>query len=185
MSNEIQLGAGANVSLTANNPLLKEIIVGFGWNLVPSNGPVSELVPSAIMCDASGKAVSDEHFVFFNQLSTPDGAVEYIVGEDKEQIDVDLSLIPENLSKIVFVVYVDPDVRKPGNFGSVRGAYIRVADRSNSGIAKFEIKQADHEVTAMVFGEIYKHNGAWKFRAVGQGYSTGLTGVAKDYGVEI
>jgi len=185
MSGVINLESGANISLTANNPLLKEILIGFGWSLVASNAPLTELVPSAIMVGANGKAVSDEHFVFFNQLGTPDGAVNYVSGEDKEQIEVNLSLIPEEVTKIVFVVYADPDIRKPGNFGSVRGAYIRVADREDSSIARYDINQTDIEVTAMVFGEIYKHNGAWKFRAVGQGYSTGLAGVAKDFGVNI
>jgi len=181
----IKLESGANVSLTANSPLLKEIIVGFGWNIISSNGPVVELVPSAIMCDANGAAVSDEHVVFFNQLATPDDAVRYVTKDDKEQIEVNLSRIPEDVKKIALIVYVDPDIRKPGNFGSVRNAYVRVADREDNDIVRYDIPQADIEVTAMVFGEIYNHNGQWKFRAVGQGYKTGLLGVAKDFKVNV
>jgi tellurium resistance protein TerD len=179
------LEAGANVSLTAINPLLKNIVVGFGWNLIPSNGPMEELVPSAIMCDANGKAVSDEHFVFFNQLGTPDGSVTYVTGEDKEQIEVDLSLIPDAVEKIVFVVYIDPDIRKPGNFGAVREAYIQITDRENNGIVRYEVTQPNMDVNALIFGELYRYKGQWKFRAVGQGYSTGIVGVAKDFGVTV
>lgn len=185
MAGAINLEAGANISLTSSNPLLKNIIVGFGWSLVASNSPLTELVPSAIMCDSNNRAVSDEHFVFFNQLSSPEGALTYVSGEDQEQIEVDLSLIPEVVEKIVFVVYADPDVRKPGNFGSVRSPYIHIADRDETDIVRYDIHQATTEVTAMVFGEIYRYKGQWKFRAVGQGYVTGLAGVAKDFGVAL
>jgi tellurium resistance protein TerD len=83
----------------------------------------------------------------------------------------------------VFVVYADPDVRNPGNFSSVRDAYIRIADKDNTELARFNLPQSNSSSTAMIFGEIYKHNNEWKFRAVGQGYSSGLQGVAKDFQV--
>jgi tellurium resistance protein TerD len=85
--------------------------------------------------------------------------------------------------KVVFVVYVDPDVRKPGSFDSVRDAYIRVADKDNTELARFTLPPQNTTSTAMIFGEIYKHNNEWKFRAVGQGYSAGIVGVAKDFQV--
>lgn len=181
----VTLQAGANVSLTKNNPLLSELVVGFGWDVISSNGPQVDLVPSAIVANSANEAISDEHFVFFNQLSTPDDAVRYVEGDDAEQVELSLSLIPDNVDKIAFVVYVDPDVRKPGNFGSVRNAYIRVADRDNSEIVRFNVPNPDLSITAMIFGEIYKHNGEWKFRAVGQGYKTGLVGVARDFKVAL
>lgn len=180
------LTAGANISLTAGNPLLSDIIVGFGWNIVQPSGPQIDLVPSAIMTNKDNVALSDEHFVFFNQLSSPDDAVRYVEGDDVEQIELSLRLLSQTpAEKVVFVVYVDPDVRNPGNFGAVRNAYIRIADKDNTEIVRFELPQKDATETALIFGEIYKHKTEWKFRAIGQGYTSGLQGVAKDYNVEL
>jgi len=179
----VNLQAGANISLTKTNPLLEDVVVGFGWNLVNSNGLQPELVPSAIITDASNEALSDDHFVFFNQLATPDDSVRYVEGDDSEQIEVNLSAIPAEVAKLVFVVYVDPDLRKPGNFGSVRDAYIRLADRQDNEIVRFDLPNPDLSITAMIFGELYRYQQEWKFRAIGQGYKTGLAGVAKDYKV--
>ena len=180
----VLLQAGANVSLTGNNPLLSDIIVGFGWNIIQPGGPEVDLVPSAIVATKEGTALSDDHFVFFNQLSTPDDAVRYVEGDDIEQVELSLSLLGQTpAEKVVFVVYSDPDVRNPGDFSSVRDAYIRIADKDNTELARFNLPQSNSNVTAMIFGEIYKHNGTWKFRAVGQGYSSGLQGVAKDFKV--
>lgn len=180
----VLLQAGANVSLTGNNPLLSDLIVGFGWNIVQSSGPRVDLVPSAIITNKGNIALSDDHFIFFNQLSTPDDAVRYVEGGDAEQVELSLKLLNKTpAEKVVFVVYADPDVRNPGNFSSVREAYIRIADKDNTEIARFNLPQSNSSVTAMIFGEIYKHNNEWKFRAVGQGYSSGLEGVAKDFQV--
>lgn len=182
----VNLIAGANVALNANNPLLKNIIVGFGWNILKGNGPIAELVPTAILCDENDKAISDDDFIFFNQLETVSGSVTYVQGNDIDQIEIDLSLIPAAVKKIVFIVFVDPDVRKPGNFGAVKHAYIRVADRDNVDIARHDIQDSNsYDITAMVFGEIYRYKDAWKFRAVSQGYETGIVGVAKNFGVDI
>lgn len=180
----VSLQAGSNISLTKNNPVLSDLVIGFGWDIMQPQGPQIDLVPSAIIANKENIALSDDHFIFFNQLSTPDDAVRYVVGNDKEQIELSLKLLGQTKAeKVVFVVYVDPDVRKPGNFGSVRNAYIRIADKDNTEIVRFDLDQKDNTVTAMIFGEIYKYNTEWKFRAIGQGYSTGLAGVAKDYKV--
>lgn len=165
--------------------MLGTVVVGFGWRVIAGKGPATELVPSAVVCNAEGVALSDEHLVFFNQLATPDGTVRYVEG-DEEQLEVDLAAVPETVAKIVFVVYADPDLRQPGNFGVVRGAYVRVCDRSGTEIVRYDIDEGtDVEVTAMIFAELYRHKGAWKVRAIGQGYSTGLKGVASDFGVAI
>lgn len=185
MSQATRIESGSNVSITAENPLLKELVVGFGWNIITSHGPDVELVPSAIMCNKDGVAISDDHMIFFNQLATSDGSVQYVSGDDTEQLDINLSLVPEAVEKIVFIVYVDPDIRKPGTFGSVRNPYIHVADRENNDIVRFDLGQVDMNVTAMIFGELYRYKGQWKFRAIGQGYPTGLAGVAKDYKVAL
>jgi len=181
-----KLMAGGNVFLTKENPNIHEVVAGFGWNIRGGSGPVTEVVPSAILCDASGKAIAPDSLIFFNQIQSDDGSVNYVSNGDKEQIEVALSEVPESVAKIVFVVYIDPDVRKPGNFSSVREAYIRIADTAGTELTRFEVpNDSNVEITAMVFGELYRHSGGWKFRAVGQGYSTGLSGVAKDFGVLI
>jgi len=181
----VKLIRGSNTSLSELIPTLGTVLVGFGWNVVESRGPAVELVPSAILCGSSGHALSDDHLVFFNQLVSPDGAVQY-VQDDAEQIEVDLSAVPAAVNKIVFVVYADPDLRKPGNFGAVRSAYVRVCDRSGGELIRYDIEEgAGLDITAMVFAELYRHNGAWKMRAIGQGYSTGLQGVADDFGVRV
>ncbi|MEO9220271.1 MAG: TerD family protein [Mycobacteriaceae bacterium] len=181
----VKLIRGSNTSLSALMPTLGTVVVGFGWNVVQSRGPAVELVPSAILCGASGQALSDEHLVFFNQLVSPDGAVQYVEG-DVEQLEVDLAAVPAEVAKIVFVVYADPDLRKPGSFGAVRSAYVRVCDRSGAEAIRYDIEEgAGLDITAMVFAELYRHSGAWKVRAIGQGYSTGLQGVADDFGVRI
>jgi tellurium resistance protein TerD len=133
---------GSNASLTAENPDLRKILVGFGWSLIPSRGPQAELVPLAIMCGHDGRALSDEHLVFFNQLTSPEGGLEFVESDDVEQIDVDLDNVPEAVRKIVFVVYVDPDLRGPGTFASVKHSYIRLANESSRELIRFDIPAA-------------------------------------------
>lgn len=181
----VTLIRGSNTSLSELIPTLGTVVVGFGWNVVQSRGPAVELVASAILCGTSGRALSDEHLVFFNQLTSPDGAVQY-VQDDAEQIEVDLSAVPADVAKIAFVVYADPDLRRPGNFGAVRKAYVRVCDRSGTELIRYDIEEGSGlDITAMVFAELYRHSGTWKMRAIGQGYSTGLQGVADDFDVRI
>ncbi|MFQ4148067.1 TerD family protein [Arthrobacter sp. LAPM80] len=178
------LVAGANAALTAENPGLGHVVVGMGWDTIPSRGPQAELVPFALMCDAGGQAVSNDHLVFFNQLVSADASATFIGDGDMEQIDVELAQVPAEISKIIFLAYADPEFRGPGNFASVRSAHIRVATAENRELVRFDISVAGLEsVTAMIFGELYRHRDDWKFRALGQGYSTGLAGVAKDYGI--
>jgi tellurium resistance protein TerD len=178
--------AGANAALTAENPGLTELLVGFGWESIPSRGPQAELVPLAILCDSAGKSLSNDHLVFFNQLVSQDGSVAFTDDRDTEEIDVDLSRVPAEVAKIVFVVYVDPDVRGAGNFSAVRSAYVRVATRDNRELVRFTLPDGEaRSVDVLMFGELYRYRDDWKFRALGQGYSTGLRGVAADFGIDL
>jgi tellurium resistance protein TerD len=174
--------AGSNAALTAENPGLGKVLLGIGWDTVPSRGPQSEPVPMAIMCGPDGHAVSDEHLVFFNQIASPEGSVAFAGTEDQEQIDVDLARVPEAVSKIAVLVYIDPDVRGPGTFAAVRNAYLRVADERNRELLRFNVPPMNMDkINAMILGELYRHAGGWKFRALGQGYETGLAAVAADF----
>lgn len=181
-----KLTAGGNVFLTKENPNLRDVVAGFGWNVIKGNGPVTEVVPSAILCGKDGKAITDDSLIFFNQIQSPEGSVNYVSNDDKEQIEVALNEVPESVAKIVFVVYVDPDIRKPGSFAAVREAYVHISEANGHELIRFDVpNDSNVNVTAMVFGELYRYQDGWKFRAVGQGYSSGLAGVAKDFGVEI
>jgi tellurium resistance protein TerD len=186
--------AGANASLTAENPHLNRLVVGLGWSVVASKGPQAEPVAAAILCARDGSALSNEHMVFFNQIASPEGSVGYstedsgafLGEEDQEQIDVDLPGVPEDVAKICFVVYIDPELRGPGTFSTVRDAYIRVANTDNFEFLRFDVPTSTAtNINAMVFGELYRHASGWKFRAIGQGYSTGLRGVAADFRVAL
>ena len=180
------LVAGANAALTAENPGLDHVVVGMGWDTIPSNVPQVELVPFALMCNTDGRALSNNHLVFFNQLVSADASMTFIGDSDQEQIDVLLNQVPEEVAKIVFLAYVDPEVRGQGTFASVRSSHIRVANAQNRELVRFDIAALQlANVTAMIFGELYRHRSDWKFRALGQGYSTGLAGVAKDYGISL
>lgn len=182
----VKLQAGANVPLTKENPHLDRLVVGFGWRVIQPRGPQIELVPAAILTDGQDQAISEDHFVFFNQLASPEGSVAYVDSGDQEQVELTLSQVPDTVQKIFFIVYVNPDIRVPGSFQAVKSAYVRVADDKGLELLRFELPtDLGSEVTAMIFGSVYRHSGEWKFRAIGQGYSTGIEGVAKDFGVTV
>jgi tellurium resistance protein TerD len=189
----ISLIKGGNISLTKEAPGLQKVVVGLGWDARTTDGQAFDLDASAIGCDADGRAVSDQHFVFFNNKQSPDGAIVHsgdnVTGEgagDDEQIVVDLSGAPAALARIVFPVSIYDAETRAQNFGQVRNAFIRVMDQaSNSEIARYDLSEDASTETAMVFGELYRNGAEWKFRAVGQGYSAGLAGIARDFGVNL
>ena len=189
----VSLSKGGNVSLTKIAPNLTNVMVGLGWDVRTTTGADFDLDASALLCGADGKVLSDQHFVFFNNLKSPDGSVEHTgdnltgAGEgDDEAINVDLTRVPAEVQKIVFPVSIyDADTRNQ-SFGQVVGAFIRVVDRSNnSELARYDLTEDASTETAMVFGELYRNAAEWKFRAIGQGYASGLGGIARDYGVRI
>ena len=189
----VSLVKGGNISLTKEAPGLQKVVVGLGWDARTTDGQPFDLDASAIGCDADGRAVSDQHFVFFNNKQSPDGAIVHsgdnVSGEgagDDEQLVVDLTGAPGGLARIVFPVSIYEAEPRNQNFGQVRNAYIRVMDQaSSSEIARYDLSEDASTETAMVFGELYRSGAEWKFRAVGQGYSAGLAGIARDFGVNI
>lgn len=189
----VSLTKGGNVSLTKEAPGLSAVDVGLGWDANSFSGGEFDLDASVIMLKADGKALSDAHFVFFNNLKSPDGSVEHTgdntTGEgdgDDELIKVSLSVVPPDVDKIVFPVSIyDADARGQ-NFGMVRNAYIRVMNQAGGAeIARYDLSEDASTETAMVFGELYRNGAEWKFRAVGQGYASGLRGIAQDFGVNV
>ncbi|MFE9454346.1 TerD family protein [Streptomyces sp. NPDC006739] len=184
----VSLTKGGNVSLSKQAPGLTAVTVGLGWQANTGY----ELDASALLCDQSGKVLSDEHFVFFNNLTSPDGSVRHSgggrpVGEDDQQIQVELARVPSGVEKIVFLVSLYEAGSRGQSFGQVHRAHIRVLDQdSGTELARYNLASGglSHE-TALVFGELYRHGAEWKFRAVGQGYASGLAGIATDYGVDV
>jgi tellurium resistance protein TerD len=189
----VSLTKGGNVSLSKQAPGLTAVIVGLGWDPRTTTGAEFDLDASAIMLDTSGRVLSDGHFVFFNNLMSPDGSVEHMgdnltgAGEgDDEQIKVSLTSVPAEVGKIVFPVSIYEADQRQLNFGQVRNAFIRIVNQAdNTEIARYDLTEDASTETAMVFGEIYRNVGEWKFRAVGQGYASGLKGIAQDFGVNV
>jgi tellurium resistance protein TerD len=187
----VNLTKGGNVSLTKQAPGLTAVVVGLGWDARTTDGKAFDLDASAIICNAEGKALSDSHFVFFNNMKSPDGSVEHTgdnkTGEgegDDEQLKVNLSGLPAEAARIVFPVSIYESDSSGQTFGQVRNAFIRIVNQAdNSELARYDLSEDASTETAMVFGELYRGTDEWKFRAVGQGYSSGLAGIARDFGV--
>ncbi|MGW6036748.1 TerD family protein [Gordonia terrae] len=189
----VSLSKGGNVSLSKEAPGLTAVSVGLGWDIRTTTGTDFDLDASAIALGTDKKVVSDQHFVFFNNLRSPDGSIEHtgdnLTGEgegDDEVIKVDLAGVPPNIDSIVFPVSIyDADARSQ-SFGQVRNAFIRVVNQAGGAeIARYDLSEDASTETAMVFGELYRHGSEWKFRAVGQGYASGLSCISLDFGVNV
>ncbi|GAA1911905.1 TerD family protein [Streptantibioticus ferralitis] len=189
----VSLSKGGNVSLTKEAPGLTALTVGLGWDVRTTTGSDFDLDASALLLDATGKVPSNGHFVFFNNLKSPDGSVEHagdnLTGEgdgDDESVRVNLAAVAPEVEKIVFPVSIYDGEARAQNFGQVRNAFIRVVDQADGKeLARFDLTEDASTETAMVFGELYRNGAEWKFRAIGQGYASGLAGIAGDYGVRL
>jgi tellurium resistance protein TerD len=189
----VSLSKGGNVSLTKEAPGLTAVLVGLGWDARTTSGADFDLDASALILGTSGKILSDSHFVFFNNLTSPDGSVEHtgdnLTGEgegDDEVIKVNLAGVAAEADRIVVTVSIYDAESRAQSFGQVRNAYIRVVNQAdNTELTRYDLSEDASTETAMIFGELYRNAGEWKFRAVGQGYSTGLAGIARDFGVNV
>ena len=179
----VSLQKGQKVSLTKDNAGLSKVIVGLGWDEVKRKSGFFSPKPQAIDCDASalalinGKLVYKEDVVYYGNLRHPTGTIEHMgdnltgAGEgDDEQIVVDLARIPAEYDKIVMVVNIYQAVQRNQHFGMIENAFIRLVNASNNTeMCKYSLTDDYSGKTAMIFGEIYRHNGEWKFNAIGQG----------------
>jgi len=189
----VNLTKGGNVSLSKEAPGLDSVLVGLGWDERSTDGDAFDLDASALMLGSNRKVLSDAHFIFFNSLNSPDGSVEHkgdnLDGSgdgDDEEIWVSLTQVPAEVDVIAFPVTIYDADSKGQNFGQVRNAYIRIVDRSNDKeLVRYDLAEDFSTETALVFGELYRNGDEWKFRAVGQGYTSGLAGIAKDFGVNV
>lgn len=189
----VSLSKGGNVSLTKEAPGLTEVVVGLGWDPRVTDGTEFDLDASVFILGDNGKVLNDGSFVFYNNKTSPDGNVVHQgdnrsgAGDgDDEQVNVNLAGFEAETKKLVFAVTIhDADARKQ-SFGQVSNAYIRVLNKADGKeIARYDLSEDASTETAMNFGELYNHNGEWKFKAIGQGYAGGLAALASSYGVNL
>jgi tellurium resistance protein TerD len=191
-SDEVSLSKGDEVSLSKRSRNLKNVTVGLGWHTRQTTGDDFDLDASAIGVGANGKVPNKDYFVFFNNLKSPDGAIEHtgddLVGsdgeDDDETINVDLQALAPNIGRIIFPVSIyDADARRQ-NFGQVRRAYIRIVDKDTGReLARYNLTEEASNDSAMIFGELIRNGRDWNFKAVGIPYASGLLGIAQDHGV--
>jgi tellurium resistance protein TerD len=188
----VTLAKGGNVSLSKAAPNLTQVTIGLGWDVRTTTGAPFDLDASALLCQG-GRVLGDEWFVFSNNLTSPDGSVKHtgdnLTGEgegDDESIIIDLSRVPVTVDKIVFPVSIHDADNRGQSFGQISNAFIRVVNQlDGQELARYDLSEDASTETAMIFGEVYRYGGEWKFRAVGQGYASGLRGIALDFGVNV
>lgn len=189
----ISLVKGANVSLSREEPGLNALVVGLGWDARSSHGDEFDLDASVFLLTEDGKVRAETDFIFYNYLKAADGSVEHTgdnrTGDgdgDDESIRVDLSRVPADVQKLAVVATIHLAEERRQNFGMVQNAFIRVVNATNDReIVRYDLSEDFSVETALIFGEIYRHSGDWKFRAVGQGHQGGLLHIARGFGVNL
>ena len=189
----ISLSKGGNVSLSKEAPGLKNILVGLGWDARATDGQDFDLDASAFLLKENGKVRDDKDFIFYNHLESADGSVAHtgdnLTGDgegDDESIKIALDQLPSAVQRVAVTVTIHEADQRKQNFGMVSNAFIRVVNQDNGKeIARFDLSEDMSTETAMIFGEIYRSGGEWKFKAVGQGFNGGLGPLARNYGVNV
>ncbi|MEC5163052.1 MULTISPECIES: TerD family protein [unclassified Janthinobacterium] len=187
----ISLQKGGNVNLSKEAPNLKKVVIGLGWDPRVTDGATFDLDGSAFLLKADGKVRGDSDFIFYNNLKSTDGSVTHTgdntsgAGEgDDERLVIDLEKVPAEIERITVGVTIHDAESRNQNFGMVGKAFIRCMDANGEKeIARYDLSEDGSTETAMVFGEVYRHNGEWKFKAIGQGFKGGLGPLARSYGV--
>lgn len=155
-----------------------------GWNIT---NPDCDVDVSAFLLNNTGKVIGDSWFVFYGQESSPDGSTVFFAnqGQNREMISIDFVKLNPAVSKIVFVLTINEALEKHLNFSMIKDAYIQITDASNTELVSFKMDEYYSNVTSMMIGEIYQHNGIWKFNAIGNGVSRDLAGLCELYGVQV
>lgn len=186
------LTRGGDVSLAKEEPGITRVVIGLGWEpQLGQEDAVLDLDSSAFLLRADGKVRDDTDFVFYNNLQSEDGSVEHagdtrtgITAVDEERLQVDLAHVPPEIERIAVAVSIHDADERHQNFGMVGRAHIRCLNADNEHeIARYELAGPMSTETSLVFGELHRSGGDWKFRAVGQGYHGGLAALARSYGV--
>ena len=189
----VSLQKGGNVSLEKVAPGMTKCLLGLGWDARSTDGADFDLDASVFMLTADGKVKSDSGFIFFNNLVSECKSVEHtgdnLTGEgdgDDEAVKVSLDKVPADITKIVVAVTIHEAEARKQNFGQVSNAFVRLVNATSSEeVARYDLSEDYSIETALIFGELYLHNGQWKFKAVGQGFEGGLAPLARQYGVHV
>jgi tellurium resistance protein TerD len=190
----VSLSKGQKVSLTKSNPGLKKIMVGLGWDVNQfDTGGEFDLDAAAFMLGENGKVSKSEDFVFYGNLKDPSGSVQSMgdnrTGEgegDDEQIKVDLTTVPANVSKIAFTCTIYEAEARRQNFGQVNNAFIRLCnEETGEELVRYDLTEDFSIETAVVLGELYRNGSEWKFNAIGSGYQGGLAALCGSFGVDV
>ena len=190
----VSLQKGQKVSLTKGNPGLSKVVVGLGWDVNQfDTGGDFDLDAAAFLLADNGKVSAQGDFVFFGNLEHSSGSVRHLgdnltgAGEgDDEQIKIDLSLVPANITKIAFTVTIYEAEQRRQNFGQVNNAFIRIYNETNGEeLLRYDLGEDFSIETAAVFGELYKNGDEWKFNAIGSGYQGGLAALCANFCVEV
>ncbi len=173
---------GSNVALADLSDDVGSVIVSLGWASPTGEGDADV---SVLLLDANGKVRSDSDFYFYNHPVAADGSVQLLgktptADGSEDRISFDLTAVPSGIDRIVVAASRYGEAR----FGELEDVRITLADAAGEGLLRFAVDDAG-SVTAVIFGELYRRGEGWKFRAVGQGYETGLAGLATDFGVDI
>lgn len=189
----ISLQKGGNVNLSKTDPNLKQVLLGLGWDARSTDGVDFDLDASIFMVTEGGRVRSDSDFIFYGQLRSPCGAIEHTgdnrtgAGDgDDEALKIKLDQVPAAITRLVVAVTIHEAHARKQNFGMVHDAFIRLVNlETNVEITRFDLSEDYSTETAMIFGEVYRHGGEWKFKAVGQGYAGGLRALAIQHGVNV
>lgn len=190
----INLSKGQKVDLTKGNPGLKNLLVGLGWDTNQFDGGADfDLDASVFLLGENGKTITEKDFIFYGNLEHESGSVKHmgdnLTGEgdgDDEEVKVDLSVVPANISRIAFTVTIHEAEARRQNFGQVSNSYIRILDEStNTEIIHYDLGEDFSIETAVVVGELYRHGGEWKFNAIGSGYQGGLAALCGSFGIQV
>ncbi len=190
----INLSKGQKVDLTKGNPGLKKIMVGLGWDVNAfDSGTSFDLDATVFMLGANGKCPTEKEFIFYGNTEHATGSVKHLgdnltgAGDgDDEQILVDLSTIPANVEKVAFVVTIYDAESRRQNFGQVSNAFIRIVDETTGNeLIRYDLGEDFSIETAVVVGELYRHNGEWKFNAIGSGFQGGLAALCGHFGIQV
>lgn len=190
----VSLSKGQKVDLTKSNPGLTKLVVGLGWDTNKYDGGKDfDLDSSVFLLNKDEKVNSERDFVYFNNLVGGEGSVEHsgdnLTGEgegDDEQVKIDLSLIPQNVEKISFTITIHEADSRSQNFGQVTNAFVRIVDETTEKeLIRYDLGEDFSVETAIVAAELYRHNGEWKFNAIGSGFNGGLGALAKNFGLQV
>jgi tellurium resistance protein TerD len=188
----VSLAKGGNINLSKTDPSLKNIVVGLGWDVRPSDGETFDLDASLIMVKADNRVRSDKDFIFYQQKDSVCRSVRHAgdnrtgAGEgDDETLHVFLEKVPSEIQKLVICVSIHDADKKRQNFGQVLNAFVRLINKdTDTELTRFDLSGDAATQTAMVFGEIYRNEAEWKFKAVDQGFAGGLKELVRQYGVD-